>query len=530
MMKSKAISDSEPVERGFVPTNRPDNEPDGNSKPLSSRGSKLPIAGGVMFVCFGAIAVLAVQSGFGLSVRSPRAERLASEGLLAALGRLLGISGLSHGTLTALYFFLIVILFAAYLWAIILAWKKGEKVSRPLVYGFFTAFSLWLLFLPPLLSQDAFSYIFYGKALAVHGKNPLVAVPASFPGDPVVQFIGWKHTVSVYGPLSNYISSLLVIISGKSVTSNVIAFKLLNFGFLFGSLFLLDDLAGRLLGKRGRLALLIVAWNPLVIIHFSGSVHHDTIMIFLILLGLLLYRKEYPVLAICFIVLAVMVKAIALLVLVPVLVLFLRENAKRTLSQYLAAIAVLVAVPLAMYLPLWSGIKRNIDQVLSMGEKSSISSISSILGTLIKTSVRWLGGPANTAAGYSTVRILLLLFFLAVFLVLCFHVRDYHSLIFACGAIALLNTLSAPYLMPWYIGLALFLMVLSGSSLWIGATLGATFSLSCYIRTINGQTGVVASVLLLLTAVVLLIGVLRGHGSTPTTFAERHSMGMRSMG
>jgi len=520
MMHNKTTPDREPVETGSHPAVRTGNRPDGNSKPPSSRISKIPIAAGVMFMCFGAIAVLAVQSGFGLSVRSPRADRLATEGLLAALGRLLGISGLSSGAMTALYFSLIVILFAAYLWAIILAWKKGEKVSRPLVYGFFAAFSLWLLFLPPLLSQDTFSYIFYGKALAVHGKNPLVAVPASFPRDPVVQYIGWKHTVSVYGPLSNYISSLLVIISGKSVTSNVIAFKLLNFGFLLGSLFLLEDLAGKLLGERGGLALLIVAWNPLVIIHFSGSVHHDTIMIFLILLGLLLYKKEYPVLAILFIVLAAMVKAIALLVLVPVLVLFLRENARRTLSQYLAAIAVLVAVPLAMYLPLWSGITRNVNQVLSMGEKSSISSIPSILGTVIRVSVRWLGGPANTTAGHSTVRVLLLLFFLAAFLVLCFHVRDYHSLIFACGAIALLNTLAAPYLMPWYIGLALFLMVLSGSRLWIGATVGATFALSCYVRTINGQTGVVASVLLLLVAVFLLVGVLRNKGSANAMFAD----------
>lgn len=523
MMESKANPGSKPVATGFVPADRPVNEPDGNSKPRSSRGSKILIAGGVMLVCFGAIAVLAVQSGFGLSVRSPRTERLASEGILAALGRLLGISGLSHGTLTALYFSLIVLLFAAYLWAIILAFKKGEKVSRPLVYGFFAAFSLWLLFLPPLLSQDAFSYIFYGKALAVHGRNPLVSVPASFPGDPVVQYIGWKHTVSVYGPLSNYISSLLVIISGKSVTSNVIAFKLLNFGFLLGSLFLLDDLAGRLLGERGKLALLITAWNPLIIIHFSGSVHHDTIMIFLLLLGLLLYRKGYPVLAISFIVLAATVKAIALLVLVPVLVLFLRENARRTLYQYLAAIAILVAVPLAAYLPLWSGITRNVKQVVSMGEKSSLSSIPSILGTVIRESVQWLGGPANTTAGHWAVRVLFLLFFLVAFLVLCVRVRDYHSLIFACGAIALLNTLTAPYLMPWYVGWALFLMVLSGSSLWIGATVGATFSLSCYVRTINGQTGVVASVLLLLVAIFLLTGVLRNWGSTvsfATTLGE----------
>ncbi|MBU4385696.1 MAG: hypothetical protein KKH73_01735, partial [Actinobacteria bacterium] len=295
-------------------------------------------------------------------------------------------------------------------------------------------------------------------------------------------------------------------------------------------LFLLDDLAGRLLGERGGLALLITAWNPLIIIHFSGSVHHDTIMIFLILLGLLLYRKDYPVLAISFIVLAATVKAIALVVLVPVLVLFLRENARRTLCQYLAAIAVLAAVPLAMYLPLSSGVTRNVNQVLRMGEQSSLSSIPSTVGTVIKESVRLVGGPANSTAGHWAVRVLFLLFFLVAFLVLCGRVRDYRSLIFACGAIALLNTLAAPYLMPWYIGLALFLVVLSGDSLWIGATLGATFSLSCYVRTINGQTGVVASVILLVTAIFLLIGVLRNWGGAHATFADSYSMGMRSMG
>jgi alpha-1,6-mannosyltransferase len=464
----------------------------------------------VMFACMWLVGVLAVQRAYGLGMPSPHSRLLTLGGFLSGCGRLLGISSLSRAGMTAIYMPLIIVIFAAYAWALVLIARQGKGLSSMFIIGASAALCLWVLFVPPILAKDLFNYASYGKALAFHAKNPYIVVPRNFGGDPVLQYIDWKGTISVYGPFFNYFAALTTLVARQSATSNIIAFKLVAFGFFTGSLFMVDSLARRLHPRRRALILAAVAWNPIVIIQLVGGGHNDTMMIFFIVLGFLLYRQERPVLAIASTVLAVLVKTTAVFVLVPMLVLFLRQNARWTLRKYAEALGVIVALPLAMYLPVWPG-TAGFKKIISVGTDYSAVSVPSLIRGYLSSALRGLGVRASSAGslGITGTRLLFMLTFLILGAVFTYKARDLDSLIFYSGAILFAFMMCTTWLMPWYAGLVGVVMMLSGSYLMVGAGVGLTFVMSLYGRGINGWPDNLFPVMLLLMTVGVLALALR---------------------
>lgn len=468
----------------------------------------------VMFICFGLVAICAVQHQYGLGMPVSRNTILTAGGFLEPAGRLLGISHMSRQQLTVLYMTVLVVMYAAYAWALILLWRSGKRVKSAFIIGSGMVFCLWVLFVPPILAQDLFNYAAYGKALAVYGKNPYVAVPRDFPHEAVLRYIGWTHTASVYGPLFNYMAALTTMAAGKSAAVNSFAFKLLAFCFFSGSLFLVDNLARRITPERRYFVLLAAAWNPLVIIHLVGGGHNDTIMVFLVLAGLLLYWKERPVVAIASMVLAAMIKSTALFVLVPMLVLFLRQHARWPLRKYIEAGAVLIAIPLALYLPTWPGLK-GFKTILSVGTEYSGISVPRFFRGGMDLALKGMGVASSTANSfsYSAARTLSLLVFLALLAFFCYRAHDVRTLAFYSGCIMFTFMFTTTWLMPWYAGFMMILVALSGSYLWTGAGAAVTFAMAWYGQGINGWPNVVFPILMLLIAIALVMGLaLRGRG------------------
>lgn len=487
------------------------------------------LAAAVMFLCFGLVAILTVQPRYKLGVPSPHSNYLTMGGFLNSAARFLGVSRLSTHGLTALYMVVLLVLYAAYVWMLIVLAGKGKRVGSAFIIGSSVAFCLWLLFIPPIIAKDLYNNAFCGRAISVYGKNPYVVVPRSFPLDPLTRFIGWKDIVSVYGPLFTYLSALTTLIAGKSVVSNILAFKLLGFAFFLGSLFLVDDLARRLVGDRRSFVLLAVAWNPLVLIHLVGGAHNDTIMVFLILLGFLLYRKERPVLAVVSVVLAVLIKITAVYVLIPMMVLFLRENAKRGIRQYLEAALAIIAIPLALYLPLWPG-KSGFESILWVGSRYSGASVPRFFRGHLRAALQGLGmkAPAAWTASYGATRIVFLLLFLVLFVLLCYRVRDLRSLIFYSGVIMFAFLMTTTWLMPWYAGFLVILAALSGSYLWTGGAVAVTAVMCYFGPDINRLPQSLFPVLLLLIAAFMIVAIIRkglhrslkhGQISHPTIFS-----------
>jgi hypothetical protein len=80
---------------------------------------------------------------------------------------------------------------------------------------------------PPHGSTDMWSYVMYGRVLAVHHASPYLHAPASYPADPFLHRVssGWRSARCVYGPLFVGIAALIALVAGHSALAARIGFQ-----------------------------------------------------------------------------------------------------------------------------------------------------------------------------------------------------------------------------------------------------------------------------------------------------------------
>lgn len=145
-----------------------------------------------------------------------------------------------------------------------------------------------LLLLPSLPSDDIFSYILYGRISAIHGANPLISAPSSFPNDPFLSLVFWRGVRSVYGPAWLLLSAGLARVAealGGSLAIYVLLFKLVGLLAHLANTALVWAILGVLAPRRRLLGTLLYAWNPLYLLEFCASAHNDALMLTFALLG-----------------------------------------------------------------------------------------------------------------------------------------------------------------------------------------------------------------------------------------------------
>ena len=130
---------------------------------------------------------------------------------------------------------------------------------------------------PPLLSQDAFSYIAYARLDVVHDLSPYTHSPSAVPGDAVYPFAGSKDIDSVYGPLFTLATFPLAKMSVPA------AFWTLKAAMALASLGVVALVwwCATRLGRDPRLPALVVGLNPLVLVHVVGGAHNDALTVLL---------------------------------------------------------------------------------------------------------------------------------------------------------------------------------------------------------------------------------------------------------
>jgi alpha-1,6-mannosyltransferase len=143
---------------------------------------------------------------------------------------------------------------------------------------------------PPLQLIDVFNYVNYARLGAVHGINPYVHSPASWPVDPSYGFATWHHLLSPYGPLFTLVSYALVPL-GLPVFYWTL--KLSTAAASLGVLALTRRLAGRL-GRPQLAAVAFVGLNPLVLVYGLGGVHNDFFMLLLVLAAVTAVLSSHP--------------------------------------------------------------------------------------------------------------------------------------------------------------------------------------------------------------------------------------------
>ena len=183
------------------------------------------------------------------------------------------------GGLAWAYLVLVAAAFASYLGGLFLL-HRGRQAVVGAVVVIACAVQLVPLAGPVLLSTDVYTYWDYGRIGAVHGGNPYVDEPSSYPDDPAYPLMGaqWRDTTSVYGPGFTLASEAHAAAVGDSPDAAAWAYKLLAAAAMIA----LVLLAARL-GSRPAFAAAFVGWNPLLALHFAGGGHNDSWMMALVL-------------------------------------------------------------------------------------------------------------------------------------------------------------------------------------------------------------------------------------------------------
>jgi alpha-1,6-mannosyltransferase len=200
---------------------------------------------------------------------------------------LLGVYGGGLGAGPGVYYGLLWAAFIAHL----AVYFAAPALDGRLVVGASVLLVAGFALAPPLLSADVFSYIDYARLGALHGLNPYTHAPAALPGDPAHPYVGWTDTQSVYGPLFTLLSYPLALVSVPA------ALWILK-ATAGASVLALAWLVARLAPTRGidpRGGFVMVALNPLVLVHVVGGAHNDALMALLLTAGCAAVLARRPV-------------------------------------------------------------------------------------------------------------------------------------------------------------------------------------------------------------------------------------------
>lgn len=432
----------------------------------------LSVAGAVMFVAYWMVVSLALV-GWPRLVYS--IVTIKYSGPIAWLGRHLGFAQLRPGARGALFILLMVILGGTYLAVVYLVRKENRRVFTWVLLGGFLAFTLLFIFIPAYRSRDLFSYTFYGRTISVYHKNPYILIPQNRPLDLYFPMIGWKHSASVYGPVFNIAAAIIAKIAGSKVVLDVFLFKLMSFIFYAGTVGIVFSLAKKVSPGRENMALAITAWSPLLMMHVIGAGHNDAMLIFFIMLGFLLYRKDYKLLAIAAMGLAFAVKITAILALAPMFILYMRERRESYFKRFVKGAAVAIAVPALLYAPFWAGPKI-FDTTREMAKAYSGSSVPTLFRNLFHQLLGSMGISSARAQNLASSGIWLVFtgLFVVITIVLLYRVRDYRTMMMGAAAISLVWFLTTPYILPWYLTLPLMITAVTGWNVTTGSALAAS--------------------------------------------------------
>ncbi len=149
---------------------------------------------------------------------------------------------------------------------------------------------LILLLGPPLISQDVFGYLAFGRMGALHGLDPYTHLPAEAFTDPSYAFIGWPFQHSPYGPLFTLIS---YAIAPLGLAGGLWALKAIAVLASLAAVALIAR-AAALLGHSARQAAAFVGLNPVLLVLAVGGAHNDTLLLAAVALALMVSAGTSP--------------------------------------------------------------------------------------------------------------------------------------------------------------------------------------------------------------------------------------------
>jgi hypothetical protein len=374
------------------------------------------------------------------------------------LVRLLDITGINRASTLQLqiaFYLLLLFVLGAYAWALLIFRRRQDKGLFPIL-ALTILLCLLLTVIPPLVSKDVFSNIFYGKIAARYHDNPYIITPQRFAGDQLMIYVSlnWKNTAIVYGPLHTCFSMLLNLAAGQSITANIFVFKGAMALFHIANTLLVWIMLGFLAPRRQRFGTMLYAWNPLALIIGVGGGHNDVMMMTLVLLALYFLVREKKWAGYIILCLSVLIKYITVVLLVALIIYFLSRKTRtaerlRDLALYLA---VFLLISVLLFFPFWAGFST-LSSTLRNLQMDNLSSVGGLLSALFISIFRFIFRlPASAAETVGGIlgKVLLLPIFLAALWLVPRRTSDWRDLPNCFFLVNLAYLLTTSYYMPWY--------------------------------------------------------------------------------
>jgi len=247
-----------------------------------------------------------------------------------------------------------------------------ERLLRPQIRALFCTimiitlvFSVTYLFAPAILtlSQDVFLYGLYGRLVTVYHVNPYSVSPGAFPHDLLQQGI-LQGTQAVHGtrppgPVWIDLSIPVVLLARESVANVILGFRLIGLVAHLVNAVLIWVIVGKLKPEARIFATVLYAWNPLVLLLSINEMHLDVVVALFILLAILFFQRNSPILGWVLVLLAVLMNILCLLLL-PLFFRLLTKEARtlragRRVLWWLAVVVVSGIVVVLSYAPYWQG-------------------------------------------------------------------------------------------------------------------------------------------------------------------------------
>ncbi len=281
--------------------------------------------------------------------------------------------------------------FLAYGVAVYFCWKHREDVRiRSIVLGASVVFffiSVWFL---PNFNTDIFNYILRGRVVAVYESNPYYDAGDAFSDDPIYEYASHRYTAVPGGkfPAWMHINIFLASIAGDSPLGNLLLYRAFFFIVNLLNLGLIWRILMRLNPSYVMPALLMYAWNPIVVL--NGQSKTDTVMVFYLLLAVCLLVYERHRLATVALSLSVFVK---LLTGPLLLVYLLRELALKRWRSLLVSIGLIVGTVIVLYMPFWDGPSLLTHHIQALGESGTSvpGAIKTLMALMFVALVFWIG-------------------------------------------------------------------------------------------------------------------------------------------
>ena len=331
------------------------------------------------------------------------------------------------------------------------------------VHRLWGVLAIWiapLMLVPPLFSRDAYSYYAQGK-LMLKGVDPYANGVASIPGwfdtgvDPM-----WQNTPTPYGPLFLALSRGIAALFTNPYLA-VIGFRLLAVTGIALMAYYVPRLAFHH-GIDSSKALWLGVMNPLVIMHFVAGVHNDALMVGLLVAGLCLAVEKRLIAGTLLVVMAGMVKPIALLALPFVGLIWAgtRSNLRRRIIAW-AKVAALTAGAFVLFSAVIGVNAGWIRALTTPGSVKTWLSPSTAVGMFSGDLLDWIGLGDHTDLAVSVFR---LIFEVAAIALICWLILKPEGRTPVRGATLAFVAVVAlgPVVQPWYLLWSLPLAASSG--------------------------------------------------------------------